>query len=75
MFVETSLPNQGQSYVLINPSRHYCQIALIIPVQNPERSMRLITNMRLLNRVYGIHGIQCIGNLLGADLAVTVRGQ
>jgi len=32
MFVETSLPNQGQSL-------HYCQIALIIQVQNLERSM------------------------------------
>ena len=27
---------------------HCCQIALIIQMQNPQRSMRLITNVRLI---------------------------
>ena len=35
-------------------AQSFIRIALIIQVQNQEKSMRLITNMRLLTRVYGI---------------------
>ena len=49
--VETSLPKVNWENL------HYCRlfrIALIIQVQNQERTMRLISNMRFLTRVYDI---------------------
>ena len=49
LFVETSLPTQGQVLILVeNLQVHNCQIALIIQVQNRERSMHLICNMHLI---------------------------
>ena len=45
--------------MFVEENLHYCQIALIIQVQNPERNMHLIT------RVYG--------SLCSLTLQTTVR--